>query len=83
MSTATLTSKGQITIPLEIRNNLGLNKGDRLDFKISGQKQILIEARTIRTSEIYGILEKKTIRAPLSTEEIDSRMKIYFRKSFK
>lgn len=29
---ATVTSKGQVTIPLEIRRRLGLEKGDSVDF---------------------------------------------------
>lgn len=32
MSTATLTSKGQITIPLDVRTALGLHVGAKLDF---------------------------------------------------
>ena len=32
MPTATLTSKGQVTIPLEIRHALGLHTGATLDF---------------------------------------------------
>jgi len=32
MTTATLTSKGQITIPLEVRTALGLHAGVKLDF---------------------------------------------------
>jgi len=32
MSTATLSSKGQITIPLEVRAALGLHTGAKLDF---------------------------------------------------
>ncbi|WP_394754948.1 AbrB/MazE/SpoVT family DNA-binding domain-containing protein [Rhodoferax sp.] len=32
MSTATLTSKGQITIPLAVRTALGLHAGAKLDF---------------------------------------------------
>jgi AbrB family looped-hinge helix DNA binding protein len=32
MSTATLTSKGQITIPVEVRNALQIDAGDRVEF---------------------------------------------------
>jgi AbrB family looped-hinge helix DNA binding protein len=32
MPTAKLTSKGQITIPIEVRNALGLEAGDKIDF---------------------------------------------------
>lgn len=35
---ATLTSKGQITVPLQIRNQLGLQAGDRLDFQLKEGK---------------------------------------------
>jgi len=39
MATATVTSKGQITIPIEVRTELNLKPGDRVDFvrnKIGG-----------------------------------------------
>jgi len=32
MTTATLTSKGQITIPAEVREALGVESGDRVEF---------------------------------------------------
>ena len=34
MSTATLTSKGQITIPKQVRDALGLEAGDRIEFLV-------------------------------------------------
>lgn len=34
MSTATLTSKGQTTVPKEIREHLRLHAGDRIEFVI-------------------------------------------------
>jgi AbrB family looped-hinge helix DNA binding protein len=35
-SVATVTSKGQITVPQEVRAHLGLREGDRLEFVIEG-----------------------------------------------
>ena len=32
MTTATMTSKGQITIPAEVRQRMGLGAGDRIEF---------------------------------------------------
>ena len=32
MATASLTSKGQITVPIEVREDLGLKAGDRISF---------------------------------------------------
>jgi antitoxin PrlF len=38
---ATVTSKGQITVPIEVRNRLGLKEGDRLAFVNEGGEIIL------------------------------------------
>lgn len=32
MNTSTLSSKGQITLPIEVRERLGLKQGDRVEF---------------------------------------------------
>lgn len=32
MTTATITSKGQVTIPAEVRQRLGVDSGDRIEF---------------------------------------------------
>jgi antitoxin PrlF len=39
--TATMTSKGQITVPIEVRRRLGLQKGDRVAFDIEDGAAIL------------------------------------------
>lgn len=35
LATATVTSKGQVTIPVEIRRHLGIQEGDRVEFYVS------------------------------------------------
>jgi antitoxin PrlF len=41
MSTSTLTSKGQTTIPQEVREALGLRPGMRIVFEVSGNTAVL------------------------------------------
>ena len=38
----TMTSKGQVTIPIDVRRALGIKNGDRLKAQIQGKK-VLIE----------------------------------------
>jgi AbrB family looped-hinge helix DNA binding protein len=45
MTTATLTSKGQITIPLAVRSALGLHAGAKLDFVLDDDSFKVIPLR--------------------------------------
>lgn len=38
---STISSKGQITVPLEIRRRLGLKEGDRVEFVVEGEWTII------------------------------------------
>jgi len=67
---ATLTSKGQITLPKEIRDRLGLDAGAMLDFQIMDDntitaRQVLPDARRIR-----GLL-KSPHAAPPGVAQMD------------
>jgi AbrB family looped-hinge helix DNA binding protein len=42
---STLSSKGQITVPLEIRRRLGLKEGDRVEFVVEGERTIIRPAQ--------------------------------------
>lgn len=46
MELAKVTSKGQITIPIAIRNALGIREGDKILFMEEGDKVILTNAST-------------------------------------
>ena len=58
MTTATLTSKGQITIPKEIRERLVLHTGDRLDFILTETGDLLLKPVTRHVDEVFGRLGK-------------------------
>ncbi|MFC3121860.1 AbrB/MazE/SpoVT family DNA-binding domain-containing protein [Agaribacter flavus] len=51
MSQATVTSKGQITIPVTVRANMKLDAGDKVEFidMGDGQYQMIAVTREVRT----------------------------------
>lgn len=57
MSTATLTSKGQTTIPKDVRTHLRLEAGDRVEFILAGDAVILRPA-TRKITDLKGFLPK-------------------------
>lgn len=47
-----ITTKGQVTIPKEIREALGLREGDRVIFLIEGEKVVIRKVSSEKLSEI-------------------------------
>jgi len=70
MPTATLTSKGQITLPIKVRQQLKLHTGDRVDFVIGADGQIRVRAGDVDVRELRGML-RKAGRKPVSLEAMD------------
>ena len=61
MATATLTSKGQITIPIAVRQELQLDTGDRVEFVQIAPGRFEMIANTSDVTELkgmFGIPEK-------------------------
>ena len=55
MSTATLTSKGQITIPVDVRNALKVDAGDRVEFVQIAPDRYEFVAATKDVSALKGM----------------------------
>lgn len=70
MATATITSKGQVTIPREVRAGLGVSAGDRLDFILleDGNYAIVPAGGSIRS--LRGIIRRPA--RPVSLEEMQA-----------
>ncbi len=62
-----LTSKGQITIPKEIRDALQLAPGDKIEFILRGEEVILVPLRPARS--LKGILPAP--ERPVSLEAME------------
>jgi antitoxin PrlF len=70
LATAKLTSKGQVTIPVKVRADLGVEAGDRLEFvkQENGQYSIVPATRSVR--DLRGMLRVKSGKA-VSIEEMN------------
>jgi AbrB family looped-hinge helix DNA binding protein len=58
MPTATMTSKGQITIPIQVRTALGLDAGDKIDFVEFEKGQFRMIPRTASIRDLEGCIPK-------------------------
>ncbi len=73
---STMTSKGQVTIPVVIRRNLGLKAGESVRFKLARNNQVIIEKNDWKRGlaelhkEVAAHLKKHNIK-PLTDEELD------------
>jgi len=56
MVTATLTSKGQLTIPKVVRESLRLQAGDRVLFVVHGDAEAVMHPLTKSVDEVFGRL---------------------------
>ena len=65
MPLATLTSKGQLTIPKEIRDSLNLHSGDKIEIVVTGEMEAVIKPVSKKVDDIFCKLHKPD-RQPLS-----------------
>jgi antitoxin PrlF len=70
MTTSTLTTNRQITIPKEIREYLQLRDGHRLEFQIAADGLVVMRPRNRDVRELKGILRPKR-RKPISVGQMN------------
>ena len=75
MSTATLTTKGQITIPVEVRNALKVEAGDRVEFVQIAPDRYEFVAATGEVTALKGMFgpAKKPVSLAAMNEAIAKR----------
>ena len=65
-----MTSKGQITIPKEVRERLKLRAGDRVVFVVRSDDDVVLKPAKTDVRELYGMLHRRGRRAR-TIEEMD------------
>ena len=61
MVTATVTSKGRITIPKSVREALQLHPGDRVVLKVYGRVKAVLNPIAKSVDDVFGMLHKPSI----------------------
>jgi len=73
MAVATVTSKGQITLPKEVREHLHIAEGDRVDFQIERDGRVRLAPVSGSVRDLYGCLHRVDI-APPSLEDLEEAL---------
>jgi AbrB family looped-hinge helix DNA binding protein len=58
MPTSTVTSKGQVTIPKEVRDALRIGSGDRVAFILREDGVVEMRPETVDLKDLYGVLKR-------------------------
>jgi antitoxin PrlF len=70
---ATMTSKGQVTIPKSIRDDLHLRQGDQLEFRVTKSRRIDVDpAPRKRPLPLAGMLRAYARDRPVTVEEMNA-----------
>ncbi len=70
---ATLTSKGQITLPKALREKLSLSAGDRIEFIFENDDSVRLIPKHVPIGQLKGMLPKPS--KPVSLEEMEDAIR--------
>ena len=73
MAESKLTSKGQTTIPIEIRRKLKLKPGDRIELHVQPDGKVVLIPLNVDILEFKGMLGRP--RRRLSIEQMDEAIR--------
>jgi len=69
MELAKVTSKGQVTIPVEIRKKLGIREGDKVLFIEEGNKIVIMNSTMVALKEAQEAFRGEASRVGLRDEQ--------------
>jgi antitoxin PrlF len=70
---ATVTSKGQVTLPKELRSRLGIQKGSKVRFTISDRVPVTVEPVLYSLEDLWKMADQgSSHQRPMSFEEMNA-----------
>ena len=69
MSTASVTSKGQTTIPKDIRDSLNLQAKDQIQFTLLSDQTVILRVKKRNIKSLFGVLHDDK-RKPIPLEKM-------------
>ena len=74
MSSTTLSTKGQLVLPKPVRDYLALHPGDKLDFLIRDDGEVIVRPVVADVTELRGILSRPG-RRPVTVEAMNAAIR--------
>lgn len=73
MHSSRVTIKGQVTIPKDVREHMGLKPGDQVEFIPGPGRTVTVNPRNLPVSAIFGILKDRPRKRkePMTVEEME------------
>lgn len=83
MPTSTLTSKGRITVPKEVRERLGVQEGDRIMFQFDKQGRVVLQPESRDPlGNLLGILRHRAKDRPATVKEMNEAIRTRMARTF-
>ncbi|MCD6271973.1 MAG: AbrB/MazE/SpoVT family DNA-binding domain-containing protein [Deltaproteobacteria bacterium] len=82
MAIATLTTKGQVTIPKKIRESLKLHTGDKIEIIVTEKREAIIRPISKKVDDVFCKLHKPGRKA-VTLEAIDDSVRNRMKDKFK
>jgi len=83
MPLATLTSKGQITIPSSVRKKLHLHTGDKVDFSMISETEALLRPVIKDVDAVFGCLKQASKGIRASVDDMNAAIEERMRQDYK
>ena len=83
MSVATITSKGQVTLPKDVRDKLHLKAGEKIDFRVDeNSESAIIIPLNKSVDDVFAILSLKKTGKSISSDQMDAAIKEKLKKEY-